>query len=178
VNSINENTVPSLDDPCGANFVYRHLIECGDTVANSGVDNSPQSPDSYTALRSLAVNILDPVIDRFGTIELTYGFCSSNLKKLITKRIAPDLDQHAAHEMNRTGKHICNRLGAAVDFLVRNEDMFEVAEWVYSKTPIDRLYFYDSNKPIHVSHGPQNSHVAYELKLSPGGKRVPRKLKL
>jgi len=172
------NFIPSLDDPCGINFVYRDLIICGETMAERGIDNLPQVPSSYLALKLLAENILDPVIEKFGPIELTYGFCSTKLKKLITKAIVPELDQHAAHEINRNGKHICKRLGAAVDFLVRGKEMLDVSKWVCSKTPYDRLYFYGSSRPIHVSYGPQNSRVAYELKLSHGGKRIPGKLHL
>jgi hypothetical protein len=33
-------------------------------------------PESYNALVELAEHVLDPVIDYFGMIRLTYGFCS------------------------------------------------------------------------------------------------------
>jgi hypothetical protein len=48
-------------------------------------------------------------------------------------------DQHAAHELNTRGKPICDRLGAAADFLVPYESMLEVAQWVVENTPLDRL---------------------------------------
>jgi hypothetical protein len=44
---------------------------------------------------------LDPVIDWFGMIELTYGFCSPALARQVSGRIDPKRDQHAAHERNR-----------------------------------------------------------------------------
>jgi hypothetical protein len=50
------------------------------------------------------------VIDYFGMIELTYGFCSPQLAGHIPGRIAPALDQHAAHERNAKGKVVCSRL--------------------------------------------------------------------
>jgi hypothetical protein len=90
----------------------------------------PKNPESYTALFDLATAILDPVIEYFGGIELTYGFCSQELAKYIPARIAPELDQHAAYEHKRTGAPICPRLGAAVDFLVRDENMREIADWI------------------------------------------------
>ena len=49
--------------------------------------------------------MLDPVIDWFGMIRLTYGFCSPALARAIRARgggpIDPKRDQHAAHEHNR-----------------------------------------------------------------------------
>jgi len=172
--------IPSLDDPCGANFVYRDLIYCGETLAEHDINNLPLSPDSYLALKLLAENILDPVVHRFGSIELTYGFCSANLRKIISKRVAHNLDQHAAHEINRNGNYVCKRLGASVDFKLRDMDMFEVAKWVNSKTPFDRLYFYGSSRPIHVSFNSisENKKEAYEFMLSHGGNRIPRRLHL
>lgn len=80
------------------------------------------------------------MIDYFGMIRLTYGFASTALTKEIPGRIAPHLDQHAGHELNRAGKPICSRLGAAVDFLVEDEDMVEVAKWITANIPFDRLY--------------------------------------
>ncbi|MEA3642662.1 MAG: hypothetical protein VBE63_22370, partial [Lamprobacter sp.] len=104
-------TVPALDEPCGRFFSFRHLIDCGETwqrlMGEGGVDNRPKSPDSYTALLELAEQVLDPVIDWFGMIRLTYGFCSPALARQIPGRIDPKRDQHAAHERNRLGKLIC-----------------------------------------------------------------------
>jgi hypothetical protein len=74
-------------------------------------------------LYELATHILDPVIDYFGMIRLTYGFCSHELGKHIKHRVAPKLDQHAAHERNSKGNLICPRLGAAIDFIVEDENM-------------------------------------------------------
>ncbi len=47
------------------------------------------------------------------------------LPKHIKGRVAPKLDQHAAHETNSKKTVICPRLGAAVDFIV---------EWVKNIT--------------------------------------------
>jgi hypothetical protein len=168
------HTVPDLDAPCGRFLTYRQLIECGETQARTGLPNLPQQPESYTALNDLAVNVLDPVIDYFGMVRLTYGFCSSALAKQIPGRIDPKRDQHAAHELNRLSKPICERLGAAVDFLVEDEDMGEVARWVAANTPFDRLYFYGENSPVHVSFGP--GHTRQVVLMLPGasGRRIPK----
>ncbi len=169
--------VPDLDSNCGRHLSYRQLIECGETQARTGIPNSPKEPESYTALFELATNILDPIIDYFGMVELTYGFCSAALAKNIPARIAPKLDQHAAHELKRGRAPVCSRLGGAVDFLVDDEDMTSVADWIIANLPFDRLYFYGIDSPIHVSYGPEQSRLAYKMGLTKSGIRVPKPYK-
>jgi DNA phosphorothioation-associated putative methyltransferase len=172
---IRSQTIPELDEACGQYLTYRQLIECGETQQATGLANLPKQPDSYTALCELAVNILDPVIDYFGMIKLAYGFCSHELGKLIKKRVAPKLDQHAAHELNSKNNLICPRLGAAVDFLIEDENMREVADWVAENTPFDRLYFYGENRPIHVSYSAEPKGEYIDMILTENGRQVPRK---
>jgi len=169
--------LPDLDSPCGAYLTYRQLIECGETQRQTGLRNVPLEPDSYTALFELTRQVLDPVIDYFGMIHLTYGFCSSELAKAIPGRIAPKLDQHAAHELNTRKQPICRRLGAAVDFIVPDENMREVAEWIVANTPFDRVYFYGADRPLHVSLGPEQKREFVEMLPGPSGRRMPRVIK-
>jgi len=166
--------IPAADQSCGKNFTYRQLIECGDTWSCLRPDNLPREPGSYSAMLDLTVFILDPLIEYFGMVSLTYGFCSSGLARKISGRIAPRLDQHAAHEKKRDGSVVCERLGAAVDIVVDDEDMEEVARWVISNLPFDRLYFYGPSKPIHVSYGPQHSRAAYRMVEGKSGALLPR----
>lgn len=164
--------IPALDDKCGQHFSFRDLIECGETWKTLEVSNSPTTAESFNALADLTRYILDPVVDYFGAIRLTYGFCSRALGKLITKDVAPALDQHAAHERTRAGKPICGRGGAAVDFMVEDEDMAGVAEWIFENLPFDRLYFYGANRPIHVSYGPEEKRHFITIRQH-AGRRVP-----
>ena len=166
--------IPLLDAPCGRYLTYRQLIECGETQADTRLANVPENPESYTALLDLAIQILDPVIDYFGMIDLTYGFCSTVLAKNIPARIAPKLDQHAACELNRLGKPVCPRLGAAVDFIIADENMEEVAGWIATHLPYDRLYYYGKDKPLHVSYGPEQTRQFVDMLPGPSGKRIPR----
>ena len=149
--------IPSLDDKCGQRFTFRNLVECGDTWSKTKINNAPQAAESYNALADLTRHILDPVVDYFGGIKLTYGFCSRLLSRLVVKGVAHELDQHAAQERTRTGRLVCSRGGAAVDFIVADEDMAEVADWIVKTLPFDRLYFYSPDRPIHVSYGPEHS---------------------
>jgi len=170
-------SIPSLDDFCGANFKYRDFVECGQTQKRLGVSNIPLNPKTYNALSRLALEVLDPVIDYFGSIVLTYGFSSSELAKKIDSNIAPKLDQHSGHECNRLGNPICDRLGIACDFIVEDESMFEVVRWVVSHTNFDRLYFYGDDRLIHVSIGPENSkQVTLMLPPKTSNRRVPRSM--
>ena len=107
-------------------------------------------------------------------VKLTYGFCSPELAKLIPARIAPELDQHASHELNKRGRLICKRLGAAADFVVEHENMLEVAEWVANNTPFDRLYYYGPSNPIHVSFAPEKKGEFIEMHNAMGRQLVPK----
>lgn len=171
---IRSKGIPDLDEPCGANFTFRDFIECGETQQRLQLNNVPLNPETYNALHDLAVNLLDPVIDYFGSIKLTYGFCSSALANKIPGRIAPALDQHGSHELNGRGKLICNRGGAACDFIVEDEDMEQVADWIIENLPFDRLYFYGRAKPLHLSYAQAGARKAYRLVNTRGGNAIPR----
>jgi hypothetical protein len=170
---VRSSRVPSLDQSCGQNLRFRDLIECGETQKRLQLSNLPLKPATYNALYDLSVNILDPIIEYFGSIRLTYAFSSPSLTSKIEGRIAPKLDQHASHECNRVGKPICDRLGAAVDFIVDDEDMFEVAKWVVSNTPFDRLYFYGRDRPIHVSFSESPITQVTVMRTTAEGKLLP-----
>ena len=51
--------------------------------------------------------------------------------------------------------------------------MREVAKWIAGNCPFDRMYFYGSDKPLHVSVGPERSGNIYEL-VTKIGRRVPK----
>ncbi|MBW7469718.1 DNA phosphorothioation-associated putative methyltransferase [Marinobacter sp. F4218] len=155
---VRSRDIPPLDSACGRYFKYRDFVECGETQEAEQIENRPKQAETYTALYDLAKNLLDPIIDYFGMIQLTYGFCSAKLNKKIPGRIAPKLDQHASHELNRLGNPICERVGAAVDFIVEYEDMFEVSQWIAENLEFDRLYFYGKDRPIHLSFSESPTH--------------------
>jgi DNA phosphorothioation-associated putative methyltransferase len=172
---VRSTLIPDLDEPCGAHLTFRQLVECGETQARLALPNRPLNPETFNALHDLATNVLDPVIDYFGAIRLTYGFCSPALAKHIPERIAPDLDQHAAHETKRNGSLVCTRGGAACDFIVDDEDMREVAQWILANVPVDRLYFYGADRPLHVSYSPTELGEAFEMVMTASGRNVPRR---
>ena len=128
----------------------------------------PESTASLAALQALNQSILDPIMNHFGCdrFQLTYGFCSKDLKRYLAQkdpltglkngRVTPAIDQHMAHEVNKNGRYYCDRLGAACDFYIQNLDSNQLVEWILDqKLPFDSLYYYGSNRPIHISYGPQ-----------------------
>lgn len=170
---------PNLDSSCGRYFKFRDLIECGETQQQQQIANLPKQAETFEALGLLARLVIDPVCDYFGRVTLTYGFCSRELAKMIPGRIEPRLDQHSSCEKNTRGNLICKRKGAAVDFIIDNESMVEVAKWIAINTPFDRLYLYGDDLPLHVSYGPENSGQIIIMSKLPGQKQLmPKVVKL
>lgn len=173
---------PNIDLQCGKYFSYRDFFECSDTWKSSGVDNIPKESATYHSIREICREILDPVWEEFGEIKLTYGFSSAALVKLIKKQKFPNItqntDQHSGWELNRNGIPYCRRLGIAVDFYVAGQSSLAVAQWVAKNTNFDRLYFYSSHRPFHVSVGPECKRSIVWMKGFRGGRHQPRVLSL
>ena len=143
--------LPDLDDPCGKRFAYRDFVECSATWQSMSMDNAPEEPNTYVALRELAILILDPVSEHFGPITLTYGVATPRLIKKIRRNISPRVDQHSSYELSEAGRTICCRGGAACDFVVSGFSSLVVAQWIVENTKFDRLYYYGVDRPVHVS---------------------------
>ena len=113
-------------EKCSKYFKYIDFINCGETQNKVQLANTPVDIRTIKAIQEIATTILDPVVEQFGNITLTYGFCSNDLLKQIKKRpkpgIAPQLDQHAGYEVNSNNTAICKREGFACDFYVANID--------------------------------------------------------
>ncbi|TVU55669.1 MAG: hypothetical protein EA414_00470 [Arthrospira sp. PLM2.Bin9] len=155
----------------GKYLFLEEFCTCTKTYAkySDRINPYPQQPESIEAMKDLNKAIIDPIIDEFGRdrFELTYGFCSKDLKRYLDKkdpisgikngRVAPNLDQHLAHELNQKGKYYCSRLGASCDFMIRNLESNQLVDWIIDHhLPFDSLYFYGCDRPIHISYGPQH----------------------
>lgn len=176
----NEVLNPSLDQKASHHFSYRDLIECGGTAKRHVLFIEPKQAATWSALSLLATQILDPVVEQFGPITLSYGFCSPELARKIAKNrhphIAPSLDQHCSHEINQHQKIICARRGAACDFIVNDHsvDMQRVSVWICQNLTFDRLYYYGKTSPIHISYGPDMNQFVQLMTTNPDKhQRVP-----
>lgn len=175
------HAMTALKAHCSRYVTFETLFHCGDTWLQSHCLNEPLQPASWDAYATLATNILDPIYEHFEKPELTFGFCGQQLRRLILNnfqpRIAPKLDQHASHELNSKLHPVCDRLGAAVDLYIPGVSSKQLAIWVASKLPFDRLYYYGKDKPIHVSVGPQrNSQITLLNNIN--GRLIPKRISL
>ncbi|MBH2018058.1 hypothetical protein [Polaromonas sp.] len=167
----------NLDDKAGHHFSFRDFIECGTTWRENScgiqrIDNRPRQENSWLAIAQLATVVLDPIWNKYGKLSLTYGFCSQNLARLISKKlnacIAPQVDQHASCELNIKGNAICRHLGAACDFFIpgRETQMDEAALWMASNLEFDAMYYYGRDRPLHISWGPAARKMVVLMKTS------------
>ena len=148
--------LPDINEYCSKNFKYRDFIECSDTYKKTLVDNIPKNIKTYNAIHVLANELLEKILNEFGDIKLTYGFCSLFLQKEIKKNIYPKLDQHAGYELDKKGNSICTRGGFAIDFFVNKVSTFKVCKWIVQNCSFDRLYYYGYDRPLHISYGDNN----------------------
>ena len=165
----------NLNEPCSKYFKYIDFVEASDTQKRVKVNNTPKEAETFRSIKNLATEVLDPVVEKFGPLTITYGFCSHNLQKHIRKDVSPKLDQHAGSELNSKGNLICPREGFAVDFKIQKTQSSKVANFIMKNTKFDRLYFYGNNRPLHVSAiAKQPSKLIYIMKPY-SDRRVPLK---
>ncbi len=161
----------------GKYLTLQEFCTCTQTYRKYGNDINPYPQnleETIPALEALCQHILDPVVDHFGRerFQLTYGFCSKDLKRLLSQkdletgikngRVDPSRDQHMAHEVNRNGKYYCDRLGAACDFRILGVERDRLVEWILEqRSPFDSLYFYGRDRPIHISYGAQHKREVW-----------------
>ncbi|MBW4542652.1 MAG: hypothetical protein KME43_26520 [Myxacorys chilensis ATA2-1-KO14] len=165
----------SLEDFCTCTKTYRKFVDSFATRGRARINPYPQNTEeTIPALQALCQHLLDPIIDHFGKerFQLTYGFCSKDLKRFLSQkdpetgikngRVDPSRDQHMAHEVNRNGRYYCDRLGAACDFRIVDLESDRLVEWILEqRLPFDSLYFYGSDRPIHISYGMQHKQEVW-----------------
>ena len=162
----------------GKHLSFRTFLECSDSWQTNPVNNVPKQEATFVAIQNFCREVLDPVWEEFGPLTLTYGFSSPELSRIIRKGISPKLDQHAGHELNRSGNPICPRLGFAADFYVPKHSSLAISKWIVRNTNFDRLYFYGASRPLHVSVGPEQLKQVVILETyGAHQRRVPRRIK-
>jgi len=153
-------------------FQGKHKIE---------LSNLPSTEGSKNQLNNLQVKIIEPIENEFGPINITYGFVSAELNRFIQKHspsgTAPQLDQHASHEINRQGNRINKRDGAACDFFIDGykNQMNEIVIYLCQHLEFDKIYYYGKNRPIHVSVSNTPEKHLQVMNISKNGRRIPGK---
>lgn len=160
--------------------LYTQLLNWYQTKHQFSSQNIP-STESAALLHQLIDTLLLPIATHFGELTITYGFTSPELVRFIQHKspagTAPKLDQHACIELNGQGAAICNRPGAACDFIVRGlaDQMHLVTQFICQQLSFDKLYFYGRDRPIHLSISEQPLKHLQIMQQSERGRRYPGK---
>lgn len=161
---------------CQGCVLITDLCAAGSTAqAYPEIDNTPKSGSSIRALDGLIEHVLEPIRAHFGSLTITHGFTSLALINRVPRGVTRGLDQHCSHELNTRGNRICPRDGASADIYVAGVASGELARYVHTHLPFDRIYLYGRDCPIHVSYSPQTATRQTVLMLvGAGGKWIPR----
>jgi hypothetical protein len=144
------------------------LLHCCDTwhalaAAGTILANRPTQPETWAAIKSMQDELLRPLEEHFGMIDITYGFAGPELVKAIRQRAAeggwlpnihPPSDQHAGHELNTRRTRTCKHDGFAVDLRVPGVSSDVVSDWVRANLSFDAIYLYGPERPFHLSWSP------------------------
>lgn len=143
------------------------------------IDNIPKESESINSVMLLITEILLPIYQKFGNINITYGFISSELNRYIQKNspsgTCPSIDQHSASELNQANNNICKRHGLACDFFVEGyeSEMDTIMLFIVKNLEFDKIYYYGKNNPIHVSVGNKSEKHLQIMNVSDKGRRIP-----
>ncbi len=172
-----ENHSLSAAERCSRYFCFSELFFAGETYEKCLPSNIPTQANSWQDYADLALNILDPLTERFGKPKITYGFSGPNLAKLIKNRISPDRDQHGASELWKNGLRMNPRGGAAVDIYWEKHNSIVVAIWIAKNLKFDRIYLYGDKSPLHVSFSKTPLCLIFFMqKKMESGFRIPQKV--
>ena len=121
------------------NFSLTELTKSYEAIRR-GIDNTILTSKEVSNLRTLCVEVLQPIRDALGTVTVNSGFRCLELNRAIKSK---DSSQH--------------RLGEAADIEVAGMSNYDLACWIRDNVEFDQLIleFYDANIPsagwVHVS---------------------------
>jgi hypothetical protein len=119
-----------------------------------GRPNIPDDPDlALAAGRKLATDLLDPLVETFGPIEIRSAFRSSDLNHFGATEVRPQKcasndKNHAGHIWDR--RDDAGRMGACASIVVPwfadryadGRDWRDLAWWVHDHLPYHAMYFF------------------------------------
>ena len=131
------------------NFSLSEMLKSG-TAIRLGIDNYP-SNDEIDKLEALAVNVLQPIRDEFGSMRINSGYRCLELNRALGSK---DTSQH--------------RKGEAADLEKNGVSNFELAQWIEDNLDFDQLileFWYDEYDNKNNPDGDINAgwvHVSYK----------------
>jgi hypothetical protein len=117
------------------------------TAIVEGIPNVPLGFDGpeVAGIRGLCAHILDPVVEQFGPVSITFGYCSAALWRRMYGANANLSDLH-------TFKPKQGGIGGAVDIVIHHhEDARPVMRWIKENCIYDRLIAYPGSRILCVA---------------------------
>lgn len=131
----------------GRHFMLSDFLY-SETAVERGIANCPSSWSGaeVKGLRGLCSHILDPVVDQFGPVSVTFGFCSLALWKYWY----PSQKTPVALHLFRPPQ---GGIGGAADILIHStpKDPRSVFNWIRANCVYDRLIIYPGSAIICVA---------------------------
>jgi hypothetical protein len=117
-----------------------------ETAVIKGIANCPPLKGmEVESIKGLCAAILDPVVEKFGAISITYGYVSPTLQKATFPSFKPTI-----HNCKPAGKAY---LGAAADFQHHNPKYShkDILLWIAANCIYDRLILYPGSTIVCVA---------------------------
>lgn len=134
--------------PGAPNFQYKEFVK-SDTATRRGIPNIP-TEEEWVRIEELAVNVLQPIREKFGRLRITSGFRSVELCEAIGS--------------SSTSNHARGQ-AADIEPINPNITMMEVLEWIHGNLEYRELiaeYFPDGW--IHVAYRREGNAKTLKLK--------------
>lgn len=123
------------------------------------LDNSCPSEEVYFNLKNLAVEVLEPVRERFGQFKVTSAYRSKEVNQAVSG--------------NPNSQHM---QGLAADFEIGGSDNYEIAKWIMNSLDFDQLILehYVPGNPdsgwVHCSYVSKDKNKRQVLTVTPDQK--------
>ena len=144
-------------------------------AATRGIKNVPPSFDGMEveSIRGLCAAILDPLVDEFGAVSITYGYVSPELHQATYPWMLKTI-----HNCQAAKKVKGARLCACADVIVhsREDDPRSVLHWVKSNCQYDRLILFPCSSIVCVGWADKPRSEAMEWVFDEAGKKQYVKL--
>jgi zinc D-Ala-D-Ala carboxypeptidase len=134
--------------PGATNFKYKEFIK-SDAATRLGIDNTPNEQE-WKSIEELAINVLQPIREKFGRIRITSGFRSKQVNKAIG---------------GSPSSNHCN--GEAADFepLEDGVTLFDILEFIINQLKFRNVILeYPPDGWIHVDYRKDNNPNRIRLK--------------
>lgn len=143
-------------------FAFRDFLhsEIGDLYQISNIPNDPDL--ALMAGRQLAVELLDPLVETFGPIDIRSGYRAPQLNDFGSKHVRPQ--KCSSNEKNYAGhiwdqKDAAGRMGACVSVSIpwfaeryaAGRDWRDLAWWLWDHLPFHEVYFFPKTAAFNLT---------------------------